>query len=117
MQRNQQGNPPQRNYNQRNLPQWQGQNQSFQPNVHQYQQQICPPIQNQYQQQWQPYRQPNPVKRWKNWNYCWTHGYDVKDGHTSQTCTNPKIGHIFQATRQNPMGGSKKGITKTVLPA
>jgi hypothetical protein len=28
-------------------------------------------------------RPPTPYKRWENWNYCHTHGSDVKDAHTS----------------------------------
>eukprot|EP00957_Ditylum_brightwellii_P043646 3309044-Ditylum_brightwellii.AAC.1 len=37
--------------------------------------------------------QPNPYKRFNNYNYCWSHGYDVPDDHTSQNCPNPKNGH------------------------
>jgi hypothetical protein len=29
---------------------------------------------------------PTPYKRYENWNYCHTHGGEVKDGHTSATC-------------------------------
>ncbi len=29
---------------------------------------------------------PTPYKRYENWNYCHTHGGDVKDGHTSGMC-------------------------------
>lgn len=29
---------------------------------------------------------PNPIKRFNNWNYCYLCGFDVEDGHTSQTC-------------------------------
>ena len=38
--------------------------------------------------------------------YCWTHGYRVKVGHTSATCTGKRAGHQDAATRANPMGGS-----------
>jgi len=38
--------------------------------------------------------------------YCWTHGYRVKMGHTSATCTGKRAGHQDAATRANPMGGS-----------
>jgi uncharacterized membrane protein YgcG len=31
-------------------------------------------------------RPPTPCKQWENWNYCHTHGGDVKDAHTSATC-------------------------------
>ena len=40
--------------------------------------------------------------------YCWTHGYKVTLGHTSATCTNPKEGHQFAASRANTMGGSAR---------
>ena len=29
---------------------------------------------------------PNPVKRFNNWNYCYSCGFDVEDNHTSKTC-------------------------------
>jgi hypothetical protein len=38
--------------------------------------------------------------------YCWTHGYRVRLGHTSVTCTDKKSGHQDAATRGNTMGGS-----------
>ena len=41
-------------------------------------------------------------------DYCWTHGYHVKLGHTSATCTNKAEGHQISATRSNTMGGSTK---------
>jgi hypothetical protein len=34
-----------------------------------------------------PVRPPMPYKQWENWNYCHTHGGDVKDAHMSATCT------------------------------
>ena len=39
--------------------------------------------------------------------YCWIHGYQVKHGHNSQTCTRQKPGHQPAATRHNTMGGSQ----------
>eukprot|EP00957_Ditylum_brightwellii_P121228 9245123-Ditylum_brightwellii.AAC.1 len=57
----------------------------------------------------QQLRQPNPpnlYKHWNNYNYCWYHGFDIPDDHTSQSCRNPKPGHNWYATRMNPMGGS-----------
>ena len=60
---------------------------------------------------------PSPVKRFANWNYCWTHGCDVHDNHTSATCQSPKPGHNYYATRNNMMGGSQKGMWKTILPS
>ena len=38
--------------------------------------------------------------------YCWSHGYKVKLGHSSATCTRKKPGHQIEATRTNIMGGS-----------
>ena len=38
--------------------------------------------------------------------YCWTHGFRVKVGHSSATCTTRNDGHQVTATRRNPMGGS-----------
>lgn len=38
--------------------------------------------------------------------YCWTHGFKVKKGHTSKTCTQRAEGHQEKATRRNTMGGS-----------
>jgi hypothetical protein len=29
---------------------------------------------------------PNPVKQFNNWNYCFSCGFNVEDGHTSATC-------------------------------
>jgi hypothetical protein len=74
-----------------------------------------------YQSSGQPtgYQQPargnqpmNPVKRNKNWNYCWTHGHDIEDWHNSQTCPLPRVGHVHSATRENRCGGSMKAIHK-----
>ncbi|KAL7475994.1 hypothetical protein ACHAW6_007122, partial [Cyclotella cf. meneghiniana] len=39
--------------------------------------------------------------------YCWTHGFKVKKGHTSKTCTQRAEGHQEKATRRNTMGGSE----------
>jgi hypothetical protein len=40
--------------------------------------------------------------------YCWTHGYWIKLGHNSATCTNKAEGHQLSATCSNNMGGSTK---------
>ncbi len=45
--------------------------------------------------------------------YCWTHGYQVKVGHNSATCTNKAEGHQLTATRANIMGGSTKNKPTT----
>eukprot|EP00804_Cyclotella_cryptica_P012637 CCRYP_016910-RA/>CCRYP_016910-RA protein AED:1.00 eAED:1.00 QI:0/-1/0/1/-1/1/1/0/517 len=54
----------------------------------------------------------NPVKYHKNWNYCWSCGYDVADDHHSGTCLYPKQGHVYHATRENPCNGCRKTNTK-----
>jgi hypothetical protein len=46
-------------------------------------------------------------KRYKNENYCWSHGYDVSKAHTSESCTFPKDGHNTSATRTHNLGGSQ----------
>mmetsp|Transcript_14753 Transcript_14753/g.20914 ORF Transcript_14753/g.20914 Transcript_14753/m.20914 type:complete len:541 (+) Transcript_14753:121-1743(+) len=76
----------------------------------------CLPMQAQ-QMQMSGRAQANPVKRFENDNYCWTHGCDVQPGHTSMTCTNPAPGHNVYATRFNMMGGSMKGSHKTLKPS
>jgi hypothetical protein len=42
---------------------------------------------------------------WDRTGYCWSHGFKVKMGHTSSTCTSRKTGHQTSATRTNTMGG------------
>jgi hypothetical protein len=42
---------------------------------------------------------------WDRTGYCWSHGFKVKMGHTSGTCTSRKTGHQVSATRTNTMGG------------
>jgi hypothetical protein len=60
---------------------------------------------------------PMPYKRWENWNYCHTHGSDVKDAHTSTTCNRQGPVHNPNATRANMMGISPAGMHKTILPS
>ena len=60
---------------------------------------------------------PNPYKRFENMNYCYTHGGDVDDFHTSATCTRPGQYHKWHATRDNPMDGSIAGMHKTIMPS
>ena len=56
------------------------------------------------------------VKRHNNWNYCFSHGFDVGDDHHSENCRNPGWNHNWQATRANTMGGSNRNRHKTQLP-
>lgn len=46
---------------------------------------------------------PNPTKRYANWNYCFSCGFDVADDHTSTTCPVVwrKPGHQEGCTRDN----------------
>ncbi len=57
---------------------------------------------------------PSPVKRFKNWNYCHTHGGNVDDNHTIATCARPGEQHQRAATRTNTMNGNMRGMHKTV---
>ena len=50
-------------------------------------------------------KRPERVKAAAN-GYCWTHGFRVREGHTSATCTGKAEGHKNTATRANTMGGS-----------
>ena len=43
--------------------------------------------------------------RYNNENYCWTHGWDIHNTHTSQSCNYPAEGHIRDATRADTKGG------------
>ena len=58
-------------------------------------------------------RTPNPVKRFNNWFYCWSHSFYVD--HTSQQCQNPAYGHVYEATRDNICGGCCAKEQKTIL--
>ena len=83
------------------------QNPQFQRNI--------PPLAPQ-QQQFCPPATQNPYKRYHNWNYCWTHGHDISDNHTSANCQNPAPGHVWHATKQNTCGGTTKGQHKIMYP-
>ena len=37
--------------------------------------------------------------------YCWSHGYKVRQGHTSNTCGGKLQGHQEEMTRTNTLGG------------
>jgi hypothetical protein len=69
---------------------------------------------------------PNPVKSFNNWNYCFSCGFDVEDGHKSTTCPRDwrKAGHQEGCTRNNVQqyiaaghASSLKGKLKNQLPA
>jgi hypothetical protein len=46
---------------------------------------------------------------WDPTGYCWTHGFQVKVGHSSAICSFPKEGHCMDATHANTKGGSDLG--------
>ena len=48
-----------------------------------------------------------PHTRRDNGNYCWTHGYRVRNKHNSATSQNKAPGHKDNATCENTMDGSK----------
>jgi hypothetical protein len=45
----------------------------------------------------------------KNYNYCWSHGYQVGFSHKSANCTKKAIFHKDGATKNNIMGGDTWG--------
>ncbi len=65
----------------------------------------------------QQQRAPTPFKRYKNWNYCFSHGGDVDNAHTSKTCRRSLPTHNRYATRANMMGGLAAGMHKSILPS
>ena len=38
--------------------------------------------------------------------FCWMHGYCIRHGHASKTCTSHATGHKEEANRTNTWGGS-----------
>jgi hypothetical protein len=48
----------------------------------------------------------NTKPAWDKVRYCWTHGYKVKVGHTSVTCTSCMTSHQPGATQANIMGAN-----------
>ncbi len=72
-----------------------------------------------------PANPPNPYKVHNNWNVCYSCGFDVEDGHNSQTCHFDwrKPNHDVTFTRANAQqkltagcDACTKGIHKTMLP-
>ena len=71
----------------------------------------------QKQRPWRRYLNTGPfidakdIKDFNNDNYCWTHGGNIANDHTSRTCSkqHPSGMHNFNATQQNMMGGNPKG--------
>ena len=54
---------------------------------------------------------PKKIKAFKNDSYCWKHGGNIANDRTSRICSihHPSGMHNANATRQNMMGGNRKG--------
>ena len=50
---------------------------------------------------------PSGIKFEPN-GYCWTHGYKLREGHSSSTCQKRAEGHVETASRRDTKGGSTK---------
>ena len=59
----------------------------------------------------------NFEKRFENNNYCHTCGHDLPQWHTIKTCDRPLMGHQYNASCKNTMGGSKKAAHKNSMPS
>jgi hypothetical protein len=66
---------------------------------------------------------PNIYKRYKNWNMCYSCGFDVEDRHTSMMCPFWKASHQTGFTRENAQQyiaaghvPCTKGMHKSILP-
>eukprot|EP00957_Ditylum_brightwellii_P034840 2639775-Ditylum_brightwellii.AAC.1 len=70
------------------------------------------PGQNFVTQQQQGHSGIPGAKWYANHNYCWTHGCDIADNHTSQSCRQTAPGHIWIVSRQHLVGGSMKDCHK-----
>jgi hypothetical protein len=63
-------------------------------------------LKNKIKPAWQGQR---PVRTMNNGSYCWSHGYQVAESHTSATCNMKKSGHQDVAIKSNTMGGVQWG--------
>ena len=54
---------------------------------------------------------PRTKRKFKNDNYCWTHGCDLHPKHTGLTCNTKAAGHQDTATITNRMGGSDRHLS------
>jgi hypothetical protein len=59
-------------------------------------------LKNKIKPAWQGQR---PVKTTNNNSYCWSHGYQLANSHTSAICNMKKSGHQDAATKIDTMGG------------
>jgi len=53
-------------------------------------------------------------RRYDNTNYCWTHGYDIHNTHTSQSCNFPHDGHQRDTTHADTKDGSNDNKDKVM---
>ena len=51
-------------------------------------------------------------EKYNNKNYCWSHGYDTRNPHTSEKFPKKMFGHKKDATKCDPMEGSKNNKAK-----
>jgi hypothetical protein len=60
---------------------------------------------------------PNPMKKFANWNYCFSCGFDVADDHMSMTCPMlwRKVGHQEGCTRNNVQQYVAAGYTPSMV--
>ncbi len=65
----------------------------------------------------------NRYKIFNNWNVCYSHRFDVKDGHNSATCGNRKMDHQEGFTCKNAQAYINaeyalitKGMQRNILP-
>jgi hypothetical protein len=52
----------------------------------------------------------NTKPAWDKVGYCWMHGYKVKVGHSSITCSSRRTSHQPGTTRANILGGSMHNV-------
>ena len=55
-------------------------------------------------------RNQTQTTKWDPNGYCWTHGYLVGKFHNSASCRSPAPGHKTEASKENRMEGSVKGV-------
>jgi hypothetical protein len=55
----------------------------------------------------------NRHKWFNNWNVCYSHGFDIEDGHTSATCGARKMDHQEGFTRDNAQAYIDAGYAPT----
>ena len=59
----------------------------------------------------------NSVKRYENFNYCHSCGFDLSSKHNSGNYPKRRPNHNYAAVRGNTMRGSNSGQHKTIMPS